>query len=333
MRGENHSTIILRSRRPDSQRRRISKQGLVPAEAQGVDQASRGLIVVESEGAVFDVPGIRVEQAYIPAFIEHFGYSADPALCAEIWRFIALRSRLRGTGAFRCLAAGLRLVNRRCSPSVRRSVVAATLEAWLSNSGDQALRSELAFRTDPVLRPAWEWYRTAEALIALLPPPEAFPSAVDALTLLAESCTILALSSEAETAAISIWTQAGLASLCSRVAGRERGDMAVYLARACAAGNESASITVVGSNYSSLSAARSVEARFLPIIPGREDECWKNIIHGGASLEALLGDEGQERGGAASPEARGAWRKCIPAMDLSGLLFGFLESSGSFPLR
>ncbi len=341
MRAGHYSDIVLRARRPDSQRRLLARNGLsgqgksggAPAGTNAAVSAVGGLVVVESEGAVFDIPGIRVEHSYIPAFIEHFGYSADPGVCAEIWRFVALRSRLRGLGAFRCLAASLRLANRRCAPSVRRAVVAGTLEAWLSSAGDHALRSELTFRTDPVLRPAWEWYRTAESLIGLLPPPSAFPSAVEILSRLARRSTILAVSAETEATALSMWSSAGLGSLCSRVAGRERGDMALYLSRACAGGYGSVPITVIGSNHSSLSAARSVEARFLPILPGRENECWTEIGRNCLSQQNL-----EEEAGPAEGDREAISESSIPAgplvfPDTGTLLLEFLESVGAHPLR
>ncbi len=109
--------------------------------------------------------------------------------------------------------------------------------------------------------------------------------------------------------------------------------MAVYLANACAAGNESSPITVVGSNYSSLAAARSVEARFVPIIPGMENESWIRYL-GQGFFRNLSSADGKEGADAISPQDEGVdWEESPVAKGKTGFLLEFLESTGFSPLR
>lgn len=277
------SDIHFRARRPDSRRRFPMRPG-APGSALGADGTSKrpngvaaGLVLIESEGAVFNSIAPRVEAAYIPAFYPHFAHTASPELCAEVWRRVAIYSRLRGANLFRTLATVLRLLNRRGPPSIRRAAVANTLETWLAELGDESWRGDVGFRSDPVLKPAWDWYREVERLVGVLPAPLVFSEVSDTLPIIARGSTIVAMSQEPEAEALRRWNSSGLMASVTRVAGRERGNTTVYLMKACSGGFGSVPITVIGSSHATLAAARAVEARFLPVLPGKENESWRSI--------------------------------------------------------
>lgn len=242
------------------------------------------LVVVESEGAVFDSLAFRHEHGYLPAFVGRFAWGADPAVCARIWRAVALRSRLRGEDPLVLLPVALRLLNGRY-PSVRRAAVARSLEVRASAPGPAGAKAD---RTeDPAWRLARDWLSMAEGLLRDAGPSEAFPEAREFLARLVAGSPrsdVLVHSRLPEALALHRWEMAGMGGCFGRIAGRERGDMTEYLRSALDSGYDVRPMLVIGSCRSSWVAAQASGARFYPIIPGKEGESWKALASGAFSM-------------------------------------------------
>lgn len=236
------------------------------------------LVFIECEGSLFDTYRSNVEIAYIPAFLSRFACSAPESVCHELWINVALRSRYRGAEPLRMLAVVLRLLNRIHAPSVRRSVVAAALEARLSILPPGLWRYDLDFRMDPVLKPALDWLKESEFLISSMPPPPVFMWAKKALDKMCECATLACISQHAEAEILSLWNESGLATTRAAVSGKEQGDMGTCLHRAIQSGFEVNDITVIGSSVTAMSVAKSFEARFFPILPDDESNSWASIF-------------------------------------------------------
>lgn len=236
------------------------------------------LVFIECEGSLFDTYRSYVEIAYIPAFLSRFACLAPESVCRELWINVALRSRYRGAEPLRMLAAVLRLLNRIHAPSVRRSVVAAAIEARLSILPPGMWRYDLDFRMDPVLKPALDWLKESEFLISSMPPPAVFMWAKKALDKMCECTTLACISQQAEAEILSLWNESGLASTGAVVSGKEQGDMGTCLHRAIQSGFEVNDITVIGSSMAAMSVAKSFEARFFPILPDDESNSWASIF-------------------------------------------------------
>ena len=121
------------------------------------------LIVVESEGAVFDSLARKHENGYLPAFAGCFSWGSDPSTCASLWRALALGSKLRGQDPLLILLSALRLLNRN-SPSIRRAAVIRVLDLYLANPA----RDPLGFAASPSGSPErliLDWMSMSNALL------------------------------------------------------------------------------------------------------------------------------------------------------------------------
>ena len=168
-----HNAVRRRTRSPLTPRRQAGADSR--AAAQVHPSGNKKLIVVESEGAVFDGLRHRHEQGYLPAFIGRFAWGADPSLCARIWRSVALESRFRGEAPQVCLAAALRLLNTRY-PSVRRVAVAKALETHLAARAPGAPGLDRAVSGAAADLVA-DWESMAEGLLREAGPPPVFEEA------------------------------------------------------------------------------------------------------------------------------------------------------------
>lgn len=246
------------------------------AAADASSRASRVLVVIESEGAVFDTLARQHETGYIPAFAGCFSWGISPVVCAELWRRLALSSRLRGQEPSLILLSALRLLNR-SAPSIRRAAVIKVLEAWLASPAKDPLALAQAPSGSPE-RLILDWMTMSASLLEEESYAPAFPAALAFLRgvkATAPGSEILVHSTLPEATALNQWEVAGVGDCFLRIAGAERGDFAAYLRAALRNGYDRGPILVIGSTGASWQAAQSVGARFYAIAPGDEDESWE----------------------------------------------------------
>lgn len=233
------------------------------------------LLIIESEGAVFDSLTAYCEHVYVPAFTACFSMGQEPLLCGHIWRQVALESRLRGSSPFVILAASLRLLNKK-HPSVRRAAIIKTLDAFLASEE----KNLLALADSPSGSPSriiTDWYSMTQGAIEKEPPVQRFAQAqsfLESLPVAAPSADVLVHSTMPEFSALGQWEMAGMGSLFRKIAGIERGNILEYLRMVVTNGFDKIPILVVGTTQEAWLAAQSVGARFYPIIPSREEESW-----------------------------------------------------------
>jgi len=245
-----------------------------PASAHGCF-AKKALIVVESEGAVFDSLARNHEKAYLPAFAGCFSWGFDATACSELWRRLALSSKLRGQEPLLILLSALRLLNR-SSPSIRRAAVIRVLDSYLAAQA----RDPLGFASSPKGSPErliLDWISMSDSLLDEEGYAPEFPTAsnfLKTLKSLAPGAQILVYSSLPEAVALNQWEMAGLGDCFLRIAGAERGDFAGYLRTALKNGYDSDPILVVGTTSIAWQAAQAVGARFYPVMPEKEEESW-----------------------------------------------------------
>jgi hypothetical protein len=233
------------------------------------------LLIIESEGAVFDSLSLMHQKAYIPAFSGCFSLGADPSYASMLWRRLALFSRLRGQEPLVILQAALRILNR-CYPSMRRVAVLRSLDFFLGSSGkDRSLLAESGEGSPERL--LLDWMTMAETLMeeeGYAPCFENAKTFLRELSLSVSGAEVLVHSVFPENLALNEWEMAELGGSFLRIAGAERGDFAAYLRSALKNGFETCPILVIGTSARAWQAAQSVGARFYPIIPEEEEESW-----------------------------------------------------------
>lgn len=264
-------------------RRRVPRRAL---RRKGRSSGSKGkppslLIALDSEGTVLDSMTPLHELGFGPAFAERFGKGASREAMAEVWRFVGLGSRLRGSNRFTALAAALRLASRRpeIAAALRREEpFAAALEAWLAvEAFPTRERLELALRNrraDPCLRRVLEWSKAADETIAALPLARAFRGAAEILPALSERMELVVLSTTPAAGLLREWDGAGIGGYLPSVASPGPGDAAESLAALVLNRYAPEAILVMGDSPCDLAVARRLGAAFYPITPGREEESW-----------------------------------------------------------
>lgn len=242
-------------------------------------QRAAFLVALDSDGTVLDSMLPKHEGCFGPLFAEFFRGGAAPEPLREVWRFVNLESRSRGANRYRALVQALRLLPGHPRAGRRReawSRLASDLELWLASepAPSGASLERAVARGFPRLEPALAWSRAVDGAIGLLPPPAAYEGARRALPAIAARADILVLTGAPEAAVRSEWTAAGLLAYAAAVDGQERGPKATALAARRAGRYAPGRVLVVGDAMGDLEAARSADASFFPIVPGREEECW-----------------------------------------------------------
>jgi len=269
-------TIAARPRpgRAGSPSRTVSGQ---PGDDGGAGKSSREvLVLVESEGAVFDTLALRHEKAYLPTFVEYFAWGIDPLLCGHLWRSLALSSRLRGQDPSLILLYALRLLNRH-APSIRRAAVIRALDSFLSGQSRDPMQLASAHEGSPE-RLILSWITASEKLVASTGYAASFPSAATFLRMVKEiapNAAILVYSSFPESLALNQWEVSGMGDCFLRIAGAERGDFPEYVRMALRNGYDQKPLLVIGTTYPAWLAAQTAGARLYPIVPFKEEESWK----------------------------------------------------------
>jgi len=234
------------------------------------------IVIIESEGAVFDISRYWHETAYLPSFIGCFGGSVDPAIAGEVWRKIALESSLRGEHPLIILLAALRVLNV-LYPSMQRTAIIKTLEKY---SYSEATIDDLFKLEDkpPAEMMIIDWFSMAEGLTQELGRVPHFSTAEEFLRsarYIAPRSELFVYSNLGESAAMRMWQAAGLGECFFRIAGKERGKPGEYLRAALSAGFERSSMIAIGSSSAMFRASQLAGIRFFPIVPGQEEESWR----------------------------------------------------------
>lgn len=242
------------------------------------------LVALDSDGTVFDSMTPKHELCFAPAFAERFGRGASREAMLEVWRFVNLGSKMRGTNRYKALAAALRLAARRPSLAAalrREERLSRELEAWLAAEPSPSLaRLELALARRVVgfsLRRVLEWSRAVDESIAAMPKPRPFAGAAAALPAMAAAADILVISAAPVATLAREWEGAGLGAYALEIAGQEKGSKSASLAAAMSGRYEPGDVLVVGDAPGDLEAARTNGAAFYPVIPGREEESWNEL--------------------------------------------------------
>ena len=260
------------------------------------------LIALDSDGTVFDSMRPKHLEAFLPAFAESFAPAQGEAAEA-VWRFVNLESRSRGVNRYRALSQCLRLLPghpavKKADPAWKR--VAASVDAWLASEPSPSRPAlEKAAIGDPLLSSVLDWSVAVDRKVAAMPPARPFDGALRAIPLLAGKGEVMVLTGAPEAAVRREWTEAGILGYASEVAGQERGPKSALLAgkACCLAGG--GRVLVVGDAMGDLDAARGSGAAFFPVIPGREEACWDELVEKGierfvagerSPSDRLLGD-------------------------------------------
>jgi len=248
-------------------------------------------IGIDSDGCVFDVMELKHKECFAPMFIKHFRLQTVNKYAREVWDFVNLYSKSRGANRFQALVSALNLLRARKEVIARGVVIPSTaeLEAWMarsSNHSNAALKKEIE-AGNQALAPALAWSQgvneAVEGLDASVPP---FPFVRESLQKMVQHADVIVVSQAPCDTLAHEWKAHGIDTYVRVLAGQELGNKGDHIRLAAGGKYPTERILMIGDAPGDFKAARSNQALFYPIVPGREEASWERLLNEG--LERFL---------------------------------------------
>jgi phosphoglycolate phosphatase-like HAD superfamily hydrolase len=225
---------------------------------------------------------IKHKECFTPMFIKHFKLQAASRHAREVWEFVNLYSKTRGSNRFPALVRSLDLLRER--PEVRARGVqipdARALVEWIareSKLGNATLAAEVE-RGNQALAQVKEWSdavnRAVEDIVQGVPP---FPLFKESLWKMAEMADTMVISQTPADALEREWAEHGINTGVRIIAGQEMGSKTDHLKFAAKDKYTPEKILMIGDAPGDYKAAKSNGALFYPIVPGGEEKSWKRF--------------------------------------------------------
>ncbi len=241
----------------------------------------------DSDGCVFDSMEVKHKECFCPAFIKHYNMQSASKYAREVWDFVNLYSKLRGCNRFWAIYHSMKYIAQR--PEILRRgcpvVDTADLEKWMeleSKLGNPALEAYLEKLDSPVLRQALEWSKEVNArvkdMVHGVPP---LPGVKEVLAKASEKADLIVVSQTPLEALVREWAENGMDGFVSLICGQEHGTKAEHIQFSAGSKYESDCILMVGDAPGDYKAAARNNALFFPIIPGKEEASWAELLNNG----------------------------------------------------
>jgi phosphoglycolate phosphatase-like HAD superfamily hydrolase len=232
---------------------------------------------IDSDGTAFDSMNIKHLNAFLPAALLVWDFAAARAAFENIWTRLNLYSQDRGINRF----SGLVLAFEQLRAEGADAPDAAPLRAFTEQSAALSNASLEAWMRDhphPFLDEVFRWSCESDRLFGehtrgLLP----FKNVDATLGAIAERADVMVVSSASGRGLDKDWTFAGLTQYTALVAGQEAGSKRTQLWLGAFGKYPADKILMIGDAPGDLDAARSIDALFYPIIPGREAASWLRL--------------------------------------------------------
>ena len=244
---------------------------------------------IDSDGCAFDTMGIKQRECFCPWMIAYFGLQPVAQAARECKEFADLFSKTRGANRHETIKRILtELLPTHPMTKVRGFQVPQYPHyfAWvddprslLSNDG---LKQAIAETSNPDARRelelALQWSERVNRAIGEtvkgMPP---FPYVRESLKKISLVADIIVVSATPWEALQREWEEHDLARYVEVIAGQEMGTKAEHLKYAVKGKYERNHILMVGDAPGDFKAAKSNDALFYPINPGKEAESWKRF--------------------------------------------------------
>ncbi|MGI6279144.1 MAG: HAD family hydrolase [Acutalibacteraceae bacterium] len=233
---------------------------------------------IDSDGTVFDSMTIKHTGSFIPAAIEVFGLEKYADRFKEIAERINLYSMDRGINRFPGLYMSFKeLKEAGCDFDERLEDFEEFLNSGLplSNAGLEKWNAE---HPSDFNKKVMQWSKLGdkyfEEQTKNIPP---FQGVTETVEYMAKSADIMVVSSASYDGLLKDWSNAGLTKSVDFIAGQEFGKKSAQLLFAKEHGYDGKQMLMVGDAPGDYEAAKKAGARFYPIIPGNETECWNSL--------------------------------------------------------
>jgi phosphoglycolate phosphatase-like HAD superfamily hydrolase len=237
---------------------------------------------IDSDGCVFDSMEIKHKECFAPMFIKHFDLQAASKYAREVWEFVNLYSKTRGINRFPALSNSLNLLRERPEVQAREVNVADTqaLDEWLAREtklSNAALQAEID-RGNGALERIMVWSNAVNAaiedIVKGVPP---FPLVRESLSRLQTLADMMVVSQTPYEALEREWAEHDLAGFVALIAGQDKGSKTEQLKFGAGGKYGPHQVLMIGDAPGDFKAAKSNNALFYPVIPGKEEASWQRF--------------------------------------------------------
>jgi phosphoglycolate phosphatase-like HAD superfamily hydrolase len=226
----------------------------------------------------------KQKQVFIPQAIASLGFADIADRYRATAERVNLYSRTRGANRFEALATCLAIM--RDDPELHARVPDPAPLWEFVRSGrplsHESFRDYAAARPSAFVSLVLHWSAESNKRItAEIAAGRPFPGAAECIAALTQFARVMVVSATPREALRAEWSGAGLLEHVDEVAGQERGPKKAQLAEARAAGFAGDSCLVIGDAPGDHAAAEANDMRFFPVIPGREQACWEELLETG----------------------------------------------------
>lgn len=235
-------------------------------------------IGIDSDGTAFDSMTPKHVLAFIPAIFEVWDIADEiKDEVAEIEKKINLYSKERGVNRF----PGLLRVFEELEKKGLASFDYSSLSDFVKNGesmSNVALEKFIDANPSNFLKKVLEWSKLSDKFFeketeALMPFKGVLPTLKKAFPM-----ADISVVSSASTAGLKAdWKKDTLSDYVTHLLGQDSGSKKQQLKSTAEGNYEPENILMIGDAIGDMEAARSINALFYPIIPGKEEECWKKL--------------------------------------------------------
>lgn len=239
---------------------------------------------VDSDGCVFDTMDAKQCGHFHPLIVKHWGLQAVERSLRDVAEFVNLRSKYRGRNRFPALLKTFELLPDQ--PDVIAAGITLPpiddLRAYCESGltlGNETLKEEVARTGSPMLKKVLAWSLDVNRDIARnLAPVPPFPSALEALRKINESADVVVVSQTPEEALVREWNHHKMAHLARVIGGQELGTKAEQIKLATTGKYDKNRVLLIGDAPGDLEAAQEAGVCFYPVVPGAEENSWRQLI-------------------------------------------------------
>ena len=248
--------------------------------------AKQFFVGIDSDGCIFDSMEIKHKECFTPMFIKHFELQAVSKYAREVWEFVNLYSKTRGTNRFPALVRALNLLRERPQVKARGVKVPDTraLDDWIAREtklGNATLNAEVK-NGNKGLEQVKRWSDAVNAqiedIVKGVPP---FPLVRECLDKINQKADAMCISQTPAEALKREWAEHGIDRYVKIIAGQEMGTKTEHIKSAAVGKYAPERVLMIGDAPGDFKAAKSNGALFFPINPGNEEASWERLYKEG----------------------------------------------------
>lgn len=240
-------------------------------------------IGIDSDGCVFDTMEIKHKECFCPNYINYFNLQKISKYAREVWEFVNLYSKTRGTNRFKALIRTFELLSQRPEVMARNPefIDLSQLKKWVEREtklGNPALEVYAEKVSNKTIDLILEWSlavnKSVKEIVRNVPP---FPFVNESLDMLCKNADAIVVSSTPVEALEREWKEQNINKYVKVIAGQEYGSKKEHLEYAAKNKYDKNRILMIGDAPGDYQAAIENDVLFYPINPGGEEESWERF--------------------------------------------------------